>query len=121
MSTASTCPRSSTGNGRSKTAIITREHHCIEPRSLSVHKSRDICPTSARAQLEAIDLAGFVTTAMPRSDAIFHLVLIKPTHYDDDGYPIQWVKAAIPSNTLACLYALAEDASRRQALGPNVG
>ena len=30
----------------------------------------------------------------------FHLVLIKPSHYDDDGYPIQWVKAAIPSNTL---------------------
>ena len=21
---------------------------------------------------------------------LFHFVLIKPTHYDDDGYPIQW-------------------------------
>ena len=42
----------------------------------------------------------------------FHLVLIKPTHYDDDGYPIQWVKAVIPSNTLACLNGLAEDAIR---------
>ena len=20
----------------------------------------------------------------------FHFVMIKPTHYDDDGYPIQW-------------------------------
>jgi len=47
-------------------------------------------------------------------------VLIKPTHYDDDGYPIQWVKAAIPSNTLACLNGLAEDASRRRVLGPRV-
>ena len=66
-------------------------------------------------------MAGFVTTATPRSDAaIFHLVLIKPTHYDDDGYPIQWVKAAIPSNTLACLNGLAEDASRRRVLGPDV-
>ncbi len=50
----------------------------------------------------------------------FHLVLIKPTHYDDSGYPIQWVKAAIPSNTLACLYSLAEDARRRQVLGPEI-
>jgi len=49
----------------------------------------------------------------------FHLVLIKPSHYDDAGYPIQWVKAAIPSNTLACLNALAEDASRRRVLGPD--
>src|SRR5262249_3834638 len=48
---------------------------------------------------------------------IFHLVLIKPSHYDDAGYPIQWVKAAIPSNTLASLYSLAEDADRRGVLG----
>ena len=45
----------------------------------------------------------------------FHLVLIKPSHYDDDGYPIQWVKAAIPSNTLACLNGLAEDARQQNA------
>ena len=51
---------------------------------------------------------------------VFHLVLIKPTHYDDDGYPIRWVKAAIPSNTLACLNGLAEDARRRRVLGPTV-
>ena len=50
----------------------------------------------------------------------FHLVLIKPTHYDDQGYPIQWIKAAIPSNTLACLNGLAEDAIRRQVLGPQI-
>jgi len=49
----------------------------------------------------------------------FNLILIKPSHYDDAGYPIQWVKAAIPSNTLACLYALAKDAGRRGALGPD--
>ena len=41
------------------------------------------------------------------STSLFHLVLIKPTHYDDDGYPIQWFRSAIPSNTLACLYGLA--------------
>ncbi len=56
-----------------------------------------------------------------RADAeILHLVLIKPTHYDDDGYPIQWFRSAIPSNTLACLNGLAEDAQRRQVLGAGV-
>ena len=50
----------------------------------------------------------------------FYLVLIKPTHYDDDGYPIQWYRSAIPSNTLACLNGLAEDARRREVLGPGV-
>jgi len=50
----------------------------------------------------------------------FHFVMIKPTHYDDDGYPIQWFRSAIPSNTLACLNGLAEDAQRRALLGPDV-
>ncbi|MET0630440.1 MAG: radical SAM protein [Xanthobacteraceae bacterium] len=52
--------------------------------------------------------------------ALFHFVMIKPTHYDDDGYPIQWFKSAIPSNTLACLNGLAVDAQRRSVLGPGV-
>jgi hypothetical protein len=51
---------------------------------------------------------------------VFHFVMIKPTHYDDDGYPIQWFRSAIPSNTLACLNALAEDARRREVLGTGV-
>ena len=54
-----------------------------------------------------------------RSD-LFHFVMIKPSHYDDDGYPIQWFRSAIPSNTLACLNGLAEDAQRRAVLGPGV-
>jgi hypothetical protein len=52
--------------------------------------------------------------------AAFHFVMIKPTHYDDDGYPIQWFRSAIPSNTLASLNALAEDAARRDVLGAGV-
>ena len=50
----------------------------------------------------------------------FTFILIKPTHYDDDGYPIQWIKSALPSNTLACMNGLAEDARRREVLGPGV-
>ena len=46
--------------------------------------------------------------------------MIKPTHYDDDGYPIQWIRSAIPSNTLACLNGLAEDAQWRAVLGGDV-
>ena len=61
-----------------------------------------------------------LTRARRGHPPVFHLVLIKPTHYDDDGYPIRWVKAAIPSNTLACLNGLAEDAERRRVLGSEV-
>ena len=50
----------------------------------------------------------------------FQLVLIKPTHYDDDGYPITWMMSHIPSNTLAALYGLGEDCRQRQVLGPDV-
>jgi hypothetical protein len=52
--------------------------------------------------------------------ARFHFVMIKPTHYDDAGYPIQWFRSAIPSNTLATLNGLAEDSRRREVLGSGV-
>jgi radical SAM superfamily enzyme YgiQ (UPF0313 family) len=45
----------------------------------------------------------------------FALVLIKPSHYDDDGYVIQWYRSAIPSNSLACLYGLAKECSADNA------
>jgi radical SAM family protein len=61
-----------------------------------------------------------MATATAGGPAVFHFVMIKPTHYDDDGYPIQWARSAIPSNTLACLNALAEDARHRNVLGSNV-
>src|SRR3954464_15345729 len=50
----------------------------------------------------------------------FVVELIKPSHYDDDGYVIQWVRSWIPSNSLACLYAIAQDAAARRGLGPRV-
>ena len=48
----------------------------------------------------------------------FLLYLIKPSHYDDDGYVIQWRRSALPSNSLACLYGIARDAIESGALGP---
>ena len=49
----------------------------------------------------------------------FKLILIKPSHYDDDGYVIQWFRSPIPANSLACLYGLARDAKQRDVLGPD--
>ena len=37
----------------------------------------------------------------------FQLVLIKPSHYDDDGYVVQWLRSTMPSNSLAAVYSLA--------------
>jgi radical SAM superfamily enzyme YgiQ (UPF0313 family) len=55
-----------------------------------------------------------------RSEKRFSLVLIKPSHYDDDGYVIQWFRSAIPSNSLACLYGLAKECAENKILGPDI-
>ncbi|MGC2171364.1 MAG: radical SAM protein [Candidatus Sulfotelmatobacter sp.] len=47
-------------------------------------------------------------------------MLVKPSHYDDDGYVIQWFRSAIPSNTLAVLNGLALDCKQRRVLGEDV-
>lgn len=47
----------------------------------------------------------------------FHIEIVKPSHYDDDGYVLQWWKAWIPSNSMACLYAIAQDCANRKVLG----
>src|SRR5207249_4607876 len=44
----------------------------------------------------------------------------KPSHYDDDGYVIQWYRSAIPSNTLASLYGLAKECVEQKRLGDDV-
>jgi len=50
----------------------------------------------------------------------FCLVLVKPSHYDDDGYVIQWFRSAIPSNSLAALYGLAKECADKRVLGEDV-
>jgi radical SAM superfamily enzyme YgiQ (UPF0313 family) len=47
-------------------------------------------------------------------------VLVKPSHYDDDGYVIQWFRSAIPSNSLAVLYGLALQCASEKILGVDV-
>lgn len=55
-----------------------------------------------------------------KSKRRFQLVLLKPSHYDDDGYVIRWWRALIPSNSLASVYGLAIDSARRKVLGADV-
>ena len=57
---------------------------------------------------------------MPGNPRRFALLLVKPSHYDDDGYVIQWFRSAIPSNSLAALYGLAQDCAARRVLGDDV-
>jgi radical SAM superfamily enzyme YgiQ (UPF0313 family) len=47
----------------------------------------------------------------------FRVVLIKPSHYDDDGYVIQWWRSTIPSNSLASVYSLVAACADERALG----
>jgi len=50
----------------------------------------------------------------------FYVEMIKPSHYDDDGYVIQWAKAWIPSNSLACLYGILLHFIENGGLGDDV-
>ncbi|WP_368669495.1 radical SAM protein [Roseibium sp. RKSG952] len=51
---------------------------------------------------------------------VFSLYLIRPTRYDEEGYPVHWIRTTIPANSLACLYGIAEDCRDRRVLGENV-
>ena len=64
----------------------------------------------------APSIADVAAPSLPRRRS-FLLYLIKPSHYDDDGYVIQWMRSAIPSNSLAVLFGLASDCRERQVLG----
>jgi hypothetical protein len=60
-----------------------------------------------------------VESATPKRTQFF-VEIIKPSHYDDDGYVIQWYRGFIPSNSLACLYALVHSTAERRVLGEDV-
>ena len=51
---------------------------------------------------------------------VFLIFLIKPSHYDDDGYVIQWYRSEIPSNTMAVLNGILLDCNERLVLGDAV-
>ncbi len=55
-----------------------------------------------------------------RKARTFRVVLIKPSHYDDDGYVIRWYRSTMPSNSLASVYGLVMDAIDRKVLGDDI-
>ena len=50
----------------------------------------------------------------------FHLYLIKPSKYDDEGFIIRYWKGVLPSNTISCLNGLSEDVRERGILGKDL-
>ncbi|HUK10942.1 MAG TPA: radical SAM protein [Stellaceae bacterium] len=50
----------------------------------------------------------------------FKAILILPSHYDGDGYVVQWRRSIIPSNSLASVYGLIGQCAERRDLGPDV-
>jgi radical SAM superfamily enzyme YgiQ (UPF0313 family) len=59
-------------------------------------------------------------TATPAQTNLVHILWIKPSHYDDDGYVIQWWRSSLPANSLASVYGIALDCAQRRVLGPQV-
>jgi hypothetical protein len=50
----------------------------------------------------------------------FRVALIKPSHYDQDGYVIQWWRSTLPSNSLASVHGLVKECAENRVLGPDV-
>ncbi len=59
-------------------------------------------------------------TALNGGRRRFRVVLVKPSHYDDDGYVIRWLRSPMPANSLASVYGLLDDCAQRKILGLDV-
>ncbi len=49
-----------------------------------------------------------------------HVVYVRPSRYDDDGYVVRFARGVLPSNTLCCLESLTERVAERGDLGSAV-
>jgi uncharacterized radical SAM superfamily protein len=47
----------------------------------------------------------------------FHIILIKPARYGEDGYPVRWKLPVFSSSVLSCLYGLADNCRRHRIIG----
>ena len=61
-----------------------------------------------------------MTQRTPTTGRRFQFILIKPSHYDQDGYVVQWIRSTMPSNSLASVFGLAQGAADREVLGPDL-
>ncbi|MBF0187894.1 MAG: radical SAM protein [Magnetococcales bacterium] len=46
------------------------------------------------------------------------ILLLKPSHYDEEGYVVQWWRSLVPTQALAVILGVLEDARERAVLGP---
>jgi radical SAM superfamily enzyme YgiQ (UPF0313 family) len=72
----------------------------------------------AVARPEVAEIVARRPTASPHRR--FNIVLIKTSHYDDDGYVVRAFRSSMPANSLATVYALVADCAVRNVLGPDV-
>lgn len=49
-----------------------------------------------------------------------HVVFIRPSRYDDDGYVVRFWRGVLPSNTLCCLESLTQGVAESGDVGPDV-
>jgi radical SAM superfamily enzyme YgiQ (UPF0313 family) len=104
-------------------AGATHPPHCSGLVGRDPHGSRRIAAARRACGIaaETFRLWGYrVEDAVAGAKRRFQLILIKPSHYHDDGYVIRWWRALIPSNSLASIYGLARDCAARQVLGADV-
>src|SRR5271154_4114244 len=92
---------------------------------MSVSPNSDAARQRGAARKRALTLGRVRATSPARKRAgmpqrKFTIVLIKPSHYDDDGYVIQWRRSTIPSNSLASVYGLLLECAEARVLGPDV-
>ncbi len=52
-----------------------------------------------------------------RTYGTLHIVLIKPSKYDDEGYLVRFWRGVLPSNTLNVLHGLTDDVRKRRVFG----
>lgn len=48
------------------------------------------------------------------------ILLLKPSHYDDDGYVVQWWRNIIPAQSLPVVNGIILDANERKIFGENI-
>src|SRR5271167_2791892 len=91
---------------------------------MSVSSNSDAARQRGAARKRALTLGRVRATSPARKRAgmpqrKFTIALIKPSHYDDDGYVIQWRRSTIPSNSLASVYGLLHECAEARVLGPD--
>lgn len=74
----------------------------------------DICTSLIRDRRSGNEMAR--VDLSPSKKQVFHILLVRPTRYDEKGFPIHWRKAIVPSNSLACMYGIALDSACRKVL-----